>query len=508
MLAYTVGIEESLRVIFTGVLIGGLRTDNPIVREKVNLTRVCLARFIGTFPSNVFQNEYAVFYDILVNLNTRTFTQNQLSEIIDNNRDIILKSPYVDLSGYAAITDGRQTTDDEKIQAFKRNMIDMLIELSNELVTEEEFNSSCIIYIDWFKNQFMLQTAQAMSLIMSDMGYEERKPGGKLKKYSGYDDAQNYYNERMKIMRELSEENRIREFTVDVNWYEEEIIREKVSDDKALLTFGIQEIDETVGELRRGNMLGILGPPKGGKTRMSNFIVQRALSLGLNVCVWPLEGTNEEWIAMQLASYIKRTNNISMNSKEILQRTYMSDSNKVKIVTAAKVALAKDENMGRLSFIEGVAYVEDFLDVLQSHYDNENPYDVLVIDSLVNVMSRKGKGKVERISEGYMMLKNFINNVLKRPALAVVPAQLKQSVVDYVRKNPEETLDVTSGGESAETIRTPDEVIGLFSTKEERNSNIMKIYSVASRHSGAFDDFMVRCDLQCCHFYSEPTLNE
>ena len=102
-------------------------------------------------------------------------------------------------------------------------------------------------------------------------------------------------------------------------------MREDIDDDKTLMTVGIAEIDETLGELRRSNMIGILGPPKGGKTRFTNFLVQRALSLGLNVCVWPLEGTAEEWQAMQVASYMRRTSNISMNSKDILQRKYRND---------------------------------------------------------------------------------------------------------------------------------------------------------------------------------------
>ena len=210
---------------------------------------------------------------------------------------------------------------------------------------------------------------------------------------------------------------------------------------------------------------------------------------------------------MQVASYMRRTSNISMNSKDILQRKYRNDATRRKQVTAAKTALATASDMGRLSFIEGIAYVEDFIDVMQSHYDTENPFDVIVIDSLVNIQSRTGRGKVERISEAYMNMKAFIANKLKRPALAIIPAQLKQDVVDFLRRNPDETIDVTAGGESAETIRTPDEVIGLFSSKEERAANIMKIYSVASRHSGNFDDIAVRCDLQACHFYSDPTLN-
>ena len=182
----------------------------------------------------------------------------------------------------------------------------------------------------------------------------------------------------------------------------------------------------------------------------------------------------------------------------------MKDKNLKSTISAARQKMAIGEKMGRLSFIEGTAYIEDFLDVLQNHYDNDNPFDVIVIDPLINIMSKySGGSKTERVSEAYIRMKDFVANKLKVPALAVIPCQLKQSYVDFLRAHPEETIDVTAGGESSETIRTPDYSIGLFSTKEERNSNIMKFYDVASRHNGSFDDFTARCYLGSCFFLSE-----
>ncbi|MEM4385426.1 MAG: hypothetical protein QXD03_02625 [Candidatus Anstonellales archaeon] len=503
---YTSGIEESLKNIFKAVLIGGLRVDNVIKSEKINVAKVCIPRFIANFPSNIFQDEYAIFYDIIVNLNVKKFSVSQLNDIIDNNRDLILKSPYVDLSRYSLIQDGRQLTDDEKVEAFKADLIDLFIELSNEYVTEEDFNSSCEIYVDWFKSQFMLHTAQAMSMIMSELGYEERKPGGRIKKYKGYEDAQRYYNEKMKILKELSEENRIEHIVLDEVWLEENL-EDKDNSRNILFGTGIDEIDSVNGKFRRGNVIGILGPPKGGKTRFCNYLVNKALMEGYNVCIWTVDGAIEEWIASQLSVYIRRTQGVYINSDDILQGN-VKDSKLRSYVYSAKTSIAMDNKLGKMSFIRGALYVEDFIDILEAHYENENPFDVVVIDSLVNLLSRNGKGKVERISEGYMLLKQYVTNQMKVPALAIVPAQLKQSVVDVLRKNPDEDIDVTAGAESAETIRTPDTVIGLFSTKEERNNNLMKFYSVASRHSANFEPFFARCELGCCWFESDPDLNK
>ena len=311
----------------------------------------------------------------------------------------------------------------------------------------------------------------------------------------------------MKLLSELSQTDRVRAFVIDSEWLEQDMQDDNIEDADALMTIGIPEIDSVEGELRRGNMLGILGPPKGGKTRFTSYLVSRALSYGLNVCVWTLEGTKEEWLAMQVAAMIRRDQNLSFNSNDILMRKYNNNKQDREIVVAAKLKLATDPKIGTLSFISSTAYVEDFLDILEAHYENENPFDVIVIDQLIDILSKTGRGKVERISQAYQELKIFISTRMKRAALAIIPAQLKQDVVDFLRKNPDETLDVTAGGESAETIRTPDIVLGLYSGKEERAAKLMHIYSVASRHSANFPDFRVKTDLKCCYFESDPNLN-
>ena len=501
-MVYTLGIEESLKKIFAGVLVGGISDDNPKFNEIALATRTNYSRFISNFPSNIFQDEYAIFYSILAGKHIKLFSVEELKSIIDNNRDLILDSPFINLQALARLQNGNQLTDDDKIEAVRANMVDIFIELSNRFITEDEFNSACVIFIDWFKNQYMLETSQNMTKIMSDLGHEEKRYRKRTIKFKGRQDCTRYYNERMSVLNELSDADRVKTTVLDENWYTEQQMDEDKPDDKSLMTVGIKKIDDVMGDLRRSNMIGILGPPKGGKTRFTNFLVQRALSLGLNVCVWPLEGTSEEWISMQIASYIARKHNIRLSSKDILQRKFETDQER-SLVRAAKFEMISDPSYGRLSFIETTAYVEDFIDQLESHYENKNPFDVVVIDSLVNILSKTGKNKVDRVSSAYMLLKSYISTGIMRPALAIVPAQLKQDVVDFLRSHPNETIDVTAGGESAETIRSPDEVLGLFSSKEERAAGFMKIYSVASRHSENFSDFQVRTDLKCCHFYDE-----
>lgn len=503
---YNLGIIESLKTIFSGVVTGELTSDNP-ERKIISVTsKVNRSRFTGFFPTNIFQDEYAILYDIMFIQKMPMVNIDQIPTIIENNRDLVLDSPFVNLNKVGKLENGVPLLDDDKIALFTQNIQDMIKEFSNRYVSEEEFNSSARVFIDWYRNTFMLETSHRMAMIMSNDGYTEQKPNKRKQHYAGVDDAQKYYNERLKILNELSDTHRVRTIVIGEEWYKQEIELDHAKGaNNAILDYGITKIDMAFGELRRSNMLGILGPPKGGKTRFTNYLVSRALSKGLNVCVWPIEGTKDEWMSMQIAAYLAREKDRRMSSKDILFHKYENEQIR-QLVTAAKLEFINSDKMGKLSFIESMAYVEDFLSILETHYDNENPFDVVVIDPLVNIMSKTGRTRNDRVSEAYTSLKNFITYRLKSPAIAILPTQLKQTTIDYLRSHPEETIDVTAGGESSETIRSPDTVIGIMSTKEERAANLMHMYSVASRHSADFDDFQVRADLKCCHFYDDGNL--
>lgn len=507
---YTVGMLESVKTIFAGILVGALRADNANKQLIIKSSRMNFSRFQGYFTRNIFKDEYAVFYEIVVTANMRHISLAQLDSVIDNNRDLILDSPYVDISGYRSLSDGRPVSDDEVIEAFKETLKEALVELSNTYVDEEDYITSCNVFIDNFKTAYLKEVSVNMAAMLGEMGVDIKKPGRRTRHYQGYDDAQEYYREASTLLSELESSGNGGSYVLDDKWLKKELEEDDKVNNDAILNFGIHEIDDSIGDMLRGYMVGILGPTKGGKTRMSNYLVQRALAKGLNVCVWPLEGSSEEWeanqVACRIASLSAETSTQDkinrLDSKKIQLRKYNDDPDIRKEIASAKTWLATSPECGRLSFMNDVGYCEDFLDKLKDHYENTNPFDVLVIDSLVNILSKTGKDKSKRISEAYMSLKVAIKKEFRKPVLAIMPAQLKQDVIDFLRKNPNETIDVTAGGESAETIRTPDEVIGLFSSKEEREGNIMKIYHVASRHSKNFRDFSARCFLECCYFGS------
>ena len=491
-------IEETLQVIFSGILIGG--SDKETIKRKQNTYRECVSIFNSIFTYNIFKDEYAFLYDVYSKLNIKAFTLNQLELIIDNNTDIIIKSPIINLDQWDNITIGNKLNQEEKILLFKKNVLNKYKSLSGIIVSTEQFQSACKIFIDYYVEETSLLIAQQMTMITKE-GIKLQTLDGKLRTYKGAEGRSKFFFEQHRILESLKGIDGIQDTVINEEWLQNDLREEEEGEEEALLTSNLSPIDNVTGPLRRSNVLGILGPPKGGKTKYANYYTTLALEAGLNVAVWVLEGTQKEWIAMQTASYIRMHQGDSLNSNDILSRKYESPAQRQQVIAAkTMIALNSNNKRGRLSFIEGTAYVENFIETILTHYRCKNPFDVLVIDSLVNIQSLTGRNKVDRISEGFMATKDLVAHKLPVPALAILTAQLKQSTIDWLRSHPDETMDVTAGGESAETIRTPDIIHGLFSTKDERKENEMHIYCVGARHSEAFDDFKARCELNCAYF--------
>ena len=507
------GTNLSLYKIFSTMMVSRDNvSDEGLLVRKLEVYNECKSEFDSKFPINIFFNEYYLIYQIYKESKVRQFNLDQLESLIDANSADILTSPYMDVNEVSLLNNGTVLSDEEKITAFTQDIKDKVLRMSNNYVSKEEFVSSCNQYISAYKNALMAQTANTMAMIMQSTGFDEKLKRGGKKHWQGVEDAQKYYARQMMQLKALDEENKVQVSVMDADWATTENKKDtdpNSAKEQVVLDFGISRIDSVALGMRRTNVVEMLGPTKGGKTTFTAYLVERALSKGLNVAIWPLEGTKDEWLAIVLALMIRHSNDGNgprINRGNILHSSYKSDAER-KAVASARSILASP-GYGKLSFIEGSAYIEDYIDVMINHYDTKNKYDIIVLDSPLLVLSRYGKGKVERIGECYTTFKDFVAHKIPGGILGLVTAQMKQEVINELRNNPTETIDVTAGGESAETIRTPDEVIGLFSSKTERSNGQMKLYNVASRHHETFEDFYCGCDLAIGDFFDNEELNE
>lgn len=506
------GVEESVKKIFTAIMTVTTDKDNTkLIENKTKAFKDCIGKFRFKFPENIFFNEYYFFYTVITASKSPWFSLNQLKSLVKSNIEMVKTSPCIDLSKWEKTKSGATSSSDELAEVFYDILEECVKDMSNVYVSAEEFSSSCEIYLDAYKTEYVANVANRMSMIMQSTGIDEKQKMGAMQHWQGREDATKYYNSKMLLLSKLDEENTVKYSVADQMWVQREndLDRTGEEDKNALVTYGIEELDDKCGKCRRTQMIEFMGAPKGGKTTFAGYMAERCLEAGYNTAIWALEGTKKEWEALILSLMVRKYENGEsrrVDRGKILDRIYTDDADRQAVAAARQKMI--DPKRGKLSFIEGSAYVEDFIDTLQSHYDNVNQYDVLIVDSPVNLLSKYGKSQVECISSGYVLLKNFISNKIKEGVLCFCTAQMKQAAIDALRKNPTDTIDVTAGGGSAETIRTPDEVIGLFSSKNERSQGQMKIYSVASRHHGSFDDFYIGCDLMCGFFYSDSALNE
>ena len=512
MLTLNSTTRQLLDDIFSAVLIGGMSLEDN-AEDKGKLYLQSLPLFRQKFKYNIFMNEYALFYTIIVDAKKDIFYEEYISTVIENNRDMILKSPFIQLDAFiygSEDTKVEMQTDDTKLYAFEKECKRLYKELNERYQTSDidlkRFNSACDTYIEMYIKDLQEDIPHKMVRIMSDDGFKRQLPGKRSKLYKGYDDALAYLREQDTIIRDFQSSVDERVFEViDQKWLEKRIDNRGKTDEEPILASGLQEIDNVTGMLRRTNLLGILGPPKGGKTRLATHLVAKALREGLNVVIWPLEGTENEWNARLLSNIIYDKHQILIDDDTILKNDLTEAQRQY--VYEAEVELAIGKGRGTVSYINTPAYSEDFLSDLKSHYERHNQFDVIVIDQLINIQSRSGRTKNDRISDSYEALKAFLKTGLPKEILAIIPSQLKQSTIDYLRAHPNETIDVTAGGESAATIRTPDYIWGLFSTKEERANGMVKLYDVGSRHSTNFGDFYASCQLGACMFWSDASLN-
>ena len=500
--------QGALDNIFGAILIGAIDITSPNLVAKRETLKKCLPLFKGRFVHNVFQDEYAVLYEVVISMKQfGVCTEDMLDTILEHNQDVILNSTVINFDSVLSTIEGlkEKAADIDKFQVFKSMVMDKFRELSNKYVTFEEYSAATEMYIMLYKQHLMQETINNMSII--NLGsHTIKNVNGRWKTYTGVEGAKQYYIDRMKVIESLEEGNISGSITIDENWLQEDLAQGTEEDKLRLVDFGLDEINDKARYIRRTHMIGILGPPKGGKTRTAGFLANRLLEAGYNVAIWALEGTPSEWLGMLTANTVRLDSGVSLGSDSIISNIYEEESHR-QLVVSAKTKMAIGENRGRLSFIEGMMYVETMLDVLKDHYENENPYDCIIIDSPVLVLSKTGRGKVERIGEAYTKLKAFISNGLPIPPCCIVPAQLKQKAVDELRNNQDADIDVTAGGESAETIRTPDLTIGVFSTKEERDAGRQRFYCVASRHCAPFGNFYSRAEFGCCYYESDSELN-
>lgn len=484
-------IETMLSGVFRRDVLGDARLE----RERVDNS----SKFSAQFAENIFQDEYAVLYELAATRRLTTGRWDMMEAVIEENHELILSAPQINLSQFSSEYTASDTYDAfvSLTKAAYERICDM------PFAGAEGFRSACNSFIEVFERKYTRQCLNVMGAILNSPDPFVDFRGGRRREYQGYKGANEFFAvERMRIDA-LRGAQRARQFVLDTEWLHSQIdpdLRaEREKRTELLCKLNIPEIDSFWSGLRRTHVIGIIGPPKGGKTTLSAFCVHRLLQEGRKVAVWAMEGSAQEsWIDKLIAARCS-DKGLNITTKDLADGLMGFSAEDRRRVDEVRAELTQDE---RLSFIEKTGYVEDFLEVIDGHYRAFNRFDALVVDSLLNLQTRTGRKKSEYLSSAYILLKDYVEHKLETPPVCIVTAQFKQEAIKEARNSAEITFDETSGGETAETIRTPDEVLGIFGTPAQKEVNRVTVYHIASRHSAQFKNTELRALFGCAQFSS------
>ena len=171
---FDAGTLESLEIIFSALTVGSSLVKNPdMLARKRETYQEAMREFISQFTVNVFYNEYYFLYQLIRVAKITNFGEAQISSEIEVNSADILSSPFIEVVTEYVAGNGNVISDDEKVEYFREVVLERVNRLANREVTMSEFLSACEQYKRAYKNQVMLQTANAMSMIMQSTGYDE-----------------------------------------------------------------------------------------------------------------------------------------------------------------------------------------------------------------------------------------------------------------------------------------------------------------------------------------------
>lgn len=287
--------EDDIRAIeniLSGILRKEVLTDAQQERERVDNA----SKFSARFAENIFQDEYAILYELVATRRLTTGKWDLMESIIDENRELVSNAPQVNLSQFKS-----DYTESDSYDAFIS-----ITKAAYERICampfsgSEGFNSHCKIFIELFEKRYMRQCLNVMSAILNSPDPFVDYRGGRRREYLGYKGANDFYSVERQRIDALQDAMRSRQFVVGTEWLhaqlDPELRAEREKRRELLCKIDIPEVDSVWTGLRRTHFIGIVGPPKGGKTTLSAYFVHCLLKAGRRVAIWVMEGSADEWI--------------------------------------------------------------------------------------------------------------------------------------------------------------------------------------------------------------------
>lgn len=485
--------EERLRCFADDVI-------SCLVGQK-EIREYALGRLLSITNPRLFRDENYVLFSIIYNYRDRIKRLNIDNDFVrlylTRNRKILQKARgYIDIHAYGEVEGSEEL-----------GYIAGVVKHFNRLVAKEplsvgEFELTFEKYLIEFKSIEATKAYNQANMILT----EGLTIGNK--KLSGFEDSHIFLRKRLAEIEGLIDMRMGSGFTT-MN----EVLMEEKEDGKKPYKIGdfdkLLKLNEIYGGIYTGTFYQVIAPPKAGKSKLCARICHTlVVKYGMNVTVWAQEGGKEAWTAQMRAIHFDYTYN---QGADIRDRKYGVDQDCIlhdrfpskelkELELSSKLDLSSNPEYGVVDYIDRPFEVETFIEDIDTSVKGNNSV-MVIVDYLQLIGSSEKLPERERISTAY---KTALTYCKETNVGFMTPAQYKQESFNaLLAKGTTSDADLrTSGGGSAEVLRTPDIIFALWATTNDLMNNSMKILSVPCRFNKAFPEVDVYADLGTCEFIS------
>ena len=449
----------------------------------------------------VFRNENYIIYRILHKFRDADLELDSdfINLFLDNNRDMILKTTNVELAMYG-------TTPEESTQEFIVSVESKFLKLLS-MDSSSNFNLDVEKYrIEYLASESRKDLANAQIILDTGMKVNRRL-------FQGSEDSQTYLRQRWTVLDSVRSGVGTGVTVYGDNDDDEDV----VSKHEVVGSYVLDELNAHFDYIYTGDMISILAPTKGGKTKYSSAIIHESMVVhGTSCVVWAVEGGKKAWEAQLRARHFDyvynkdvtdpRQKRLGLSVQVIKNRKYPSDELR-QLEEASWLDLKTNPNYGKLIIIDNDRdfEAETFVDEVDTAVQMIDA-KLVCVDYIQLIMSKKLPKKNERIGLAYQLMLKYLK---KHNVAGIFPAQYAQDFVDELSKSlgdgksKSSSVEArTGGGESAEVVRTPDINIGLYASAEDLMRGSMSFISIPSRNASPFPKFECFCDLSVNLFAS------
>lgn len=481
-----VGNKDENKISELEVLFAALfKSDDGVYERRLKL--------MSLFPdSSAFMNEFYIFYSMLRTNMKMTFTEHFLSIYLKANKGKIVKSNNIILSQFTFGTiDVFQSFADSCIKRFNACVMLKVSDADFETALEEA-------KMNYVQTE-TINILEEAAIIMKD----GKKFGHKT--LIGYEDMRSQLNLKLSKMDALNKTDGSKGFIV----YDGNEATEDEETLKEIGKYGIKALDDKGMSIMEGDMISLLAPSKGGKSKFSVFLMHSMVVQGISVVSWSIENGYKGWESMMRARHFTYKWNKDVTSaqklkyidSEMIRKNTLTGDIK-ELESSSWMDLKSNKDYGRMLAIDKPFELNSFLDILEEAVDTIHAKFVCV-DYLQLIEGDKGMTKAEAISKAYIKTLQF----LKRKKIAgIFPAQLKQDAVKELNKMKPEDLGNAelrvSAGESYEVYKTPDVNFCLYGSPNEMKAGNMRLLLLPSRNVAPIPPINLAASFQTCTFVS------